>query len=399
MWLSKRAQSIKPSPTLAIEAKAKALRAGGVDVVSFGAGEPDFDTPDNIKESACKAIAEGFTKYCPVSGTPDLKQAITDKLRKDSGLDYSHDEIIVSCGAKHSLYNLFQAVFDKGDEVIVPAPYWVSYPDMAMLAGAKVKVVKTKEKDGFKLTVEGLERAAGRKTKAVVINSPSNPTGSAYTFEELRAIAGVCVKKNILIISDEIYEKLVYDGFRFASIAQASPEAKNITVIVNGVSKSHSMTGWRIGYAAGPKEIIRAMTNIQSQSTSNPTSIALKAAAEALKGPQDSLEKMRKEFENRRNYIVERLNGIKGVSCFKPQGAFYVFPNVKKLLGRTYGGVPVRSSAELAGFLLDKARIAVVPGEPFGAPGYLRLSYATSHENISKGLDRLEEALTENRSS
>ena len=393
MLLSGRVQKIKPSPTLAIEAKAKALKARGVDIISFGAGEPDCDTPDNIKDAARKAIDAGFTKYCPVTGTPDLKAAIIEKFKTDNGLVYTPEEIIVSCGAKHSLYNLFQAVLDKGDELIVPAPYWVSYPDMALLADAKVRIVTTKERDGFKMTPAQLSKAIRKKTKAVVINSPSNPTGSAYTTEELRALAAICIERNILIIADDIYEKLVYDGFSATTIAATIPEAKNITVIVNGVSKAYAMTGWRIGYAAGPKEIIAAMGNIQSQSTSNPTSISLKAAAEALSGSQDSVKTMCGEFAQRRDYIVERLNKIKGVRCFKPQGAFYVFPNVKKLLGKTYGGILINTSAELAAYLLDTAQIATVPGEPFGAPGYLRLSYATSLANIKTGLDRLEQAL------
>ncbi len=393
MWLSQRAQNIKPSPTLAIDSKAKALKAQGVNVINFGAGEPDFDTPANIKEAAQKAISEGFTKYCPVGGTPDLKQAIIEKFKEDNNLDYTPEEIIVSCGAKHSLYNLFQAILEKGDEVLIPAPYWVSYPDMAGLAGAKSKFIKTKESSGFKITPEQLKKAVGKKTKALIINSPSNPTGSAYTKEELKAVGEICVENKILIISDEIYEKLIYENFKTSSIASTSPEIKALTIVVNGVSKSYAMTGWRIGYTAGPKEIISAMTNIQSQSTSNATSIALKAAVEALKGPQDSVEKMRQEFEKRRNYIVDRLNGIKGIRCFKPQGAFYVFPNIKKLLRKSYGGKQVNTDSELAEYLLEKAKIAVVPGEPFGAPGYIRLSYATSMGNIEQGLNRLEEAV------
>ncbi|MCX5782637.1 MAG: pyridoxal phosphate-dependent aminotransferase [Elusimicrobia bacterium] len=393
MWLSQRAQNIKPSPTLAIDSKAKALKAQGVNVINFGAGEPDFDTPANIKEAAQKAISEGFTKYCPVGGTPDLKQAIIDKFKKDNNLDYTPEEIIVSCGAKHSLYNLFQSILEKGNEVLIPAPYWVSYPDMVALAGAKSKFIKTKESSGFKISPEQLKKAIGKKTKALIINSPSNPTGGAYTKEELKAIGEICVENKILVISDEIYEKLIYNNFQTSSIASVSPEIKALTIVVNGVSKSYAMTGWRIGYTAGQKEIISAMTNIQSQSTSNPTSIALKATVEALKGPQDSVEKMRQEFEKRRNYIVDRLNSIKGIKCFKPQGAFYVFPNIKKLLGKSYGGKQVNTDSELAEYLLENAKIAVVPGEPFGTPGYIRLSYATSMENIEQGLNRFEEAI------
>lgn len=393
MLLSKRAQNIKPSPTLAIDSKAKALKAQGIDIISFGAGEPDFDTPSNIKDAAINAINAGFTKYCPVPGTPELKQAVIEKFKNENNLIYKPEEIIISCGAKHSLYNLFQAILNPGDQVVISAPYWVSYPDMAALAGAKSKVIKTKESNGFKMTSEQLKKSITKKTKAIIINSPSNPTGSCYTADELKEIAAICIENKILMISDEIYEKLVYDNFIFASIASSFPEAKDFSIVVNGVSKSHAMTGWRIGYSAGPKQIIDAMTNIQSQSTSNPTSISLKAATEALKGSQESVETMRKEFEKRRNYIVERLNSIKGVSCFKPQGAFYVFPNIKKLLNKMYDNKEISNCTDFAGYLLEKAKIAVVPGNAFGAPGYIRLSYATSLENIQKGLDRFEEAV------
>ncbi|HBU69763.1 MAG TPA: aspartate aminotransferase [Elusimicrobia bacterium] len=393
MFLSQRVQAVKPSATLAIEAKAQSLKAQGIDIVSFGAGEPDFDTPANIKDAAIKAINSGFTKYCPVTGTPDLKQAIINKFKAENSLEYTPEEIIVSCGAKHSLYNLFQAIFNPGDELLIPAPYWVSYPDMAILAGAVPKFIATSQESGFKVKPEQIEKAVSKQTKAIVINSPSNPTGGAYSLEELKAIAEVCVKHKILIISDEIYEKLIFDNFKFASIASVSPEAKALTVVVNGVSKAFAMTGWRIGYAAGPKEIIAAMGKIQSQSTSNPTSISLKASTEALNGPKEDIEKMRVEFEKRRNYIVDRLNKIPGVSCLKPQGAFYVFPNVSGLFGKSVSGQKINSSLELAQVLLEKAKIAVVPGEPFGAPGFIRLSYATSIENIKKGLDRFEEAV------
>jgi len=393
MYLSKRVQNVQPSATLAIEAKAQSLKAQGIDIISFGAGEPDFDTPANIKEAAKSAIDSGFTKYCPVTGTPDLKSAIIHKFRIENNLEYKPEEIIVSCGAKHSLYNLFQAVFNEGDELIIPAPYWVSYPDMAMLAGAKPVIVQTTEAAGFKMTADMLEKAITPKTRALVINSPSNPTGCTYTVEELSAIAAVCVRHKILIISDEIYEKLVYDDFTFGSIAATSKEAKELCIVVNGVSKAYAMTGWRIGYAAGNSEIIAAMGKIQSQSTSNPTSIAMKAAVEALNGPQGAVERMRAEFESRRDFIVKRLNEIPGISCFLPEGAFYVFPNIKGLLGKVYDGVKINTSMEFAAYLLEKAKIAVVPGEPFGAQGFLRLSYATSLTNIAKGLDRLANAI------
>lgn len=393
MYLSKRVRAIKPSPTLAIDAKAKALRQQGIDIISFGTGEPDFDTPDNIKEAAVSAIKSGYTKYCPVSGSPEIKKAVIDKFKRDNGLDYEPAEIIVSCGAKHSLYNIFQTIIDDGDEVIIAAPYWVSYTDMVILAGGKPVIVNTDDKNGFKMTPGALEKAITSKTKAVILNSPSNPTGSMYGFDELKAIAAVCLKHNILIISDEIYEKLVFCGAKFLSIASVSPEAKALTIVVNGVSKAFSMTGWRIGYAAGNKDIISAMAKIQSQSTSNPASISLKAAVEALNGKQDAVEMMRAEFEKRRNYIIERLNNMEGISCFKPDGAFYVFPNVSKLMGKTFAGKRINNDMEFADYLLEKAKIAVVPGLCFGAEGYMRLSYATSVEMIEEGMNRLQEAI------
>jgi aspartate aminotransferase len=393
MFLSHRARSIKPSPTLAIDAKAKALKAQGVDVIGFGVGEPDFDTPRNIKDAAVKAIESGFTKYCPVGGTDDLKDAIIEKLKTDNGLSYERGEVIVSCGAKHSLYNIAMAALDKGDEVIIPAPYWVSYPDIVSLADATPVIVDTSEKNGFKMTPEEFRDAVTPRTKAVIINSPSNPTGSSYSRKELEGIAEIAVKNRILIISDDIYEKLVYDGFQFASIASLGKEVKDITVVVNGVSKAYAMTGWRIGYAAGPKEIITAMTNIQSQSTSNPTSIAMKASTEALRGPQDAVESMVREFDRRRVYMVERLNSINGISCLRPNGAFYAFPNITGLLGKSFNGKIINDSSDLAKFLLDEVKVALVPGSAFGAEGYLRLSYATSMENIKEGIDRIEKAV------
>ena len=393
MYLSKRVQAIKPSPTLAIDAKAKALQQQGVDVISFGTGEPDFDTPNNIKEAAIKAINAGFTKYCAVPGTPEIKNAVINKLKKDNGLDYTQDEIIVSCGAKHSIYNLFMAIFNDGDEVIIPAPYWVSYPDMAILAGAVPVIINTDDKNNFKIDPDEVKKAITPKTKAIVLNSPSNPTGVTYSCDELKEIVKVCVENKILIISDEIYEHLVYDNFKFCSTASVLPEAKACTIVVNGVSKTYAMTGWRIGYAAGPKDIISAMTKIQSQSTSNPTSISIKAAVEALNGPQGEVEKMRVEFEKRRDYILERLNKMEGVSCIKPNGAFYVFPNFSKIIGKTLGGKVIKNDMYLADYLLEKAKIAVVPGSAFGAEGCIRLSYATSIKLIEEGMNRLEEAL------
>lgn len=393
MFLSKRVQAIQPSPTLAIDAKAKKLKEQGIDVISFGTGEPDFDTPKNIKDFAIDSINKGFTKYCPVAGTLDLKKAIINKFKTENNLEYTPEEIIVSCGAKHSLYNIFQAVFNEGDEVIIPAPYWVSYPDMAILAGAKPVIIKTEDKNSFKITPDAIARVVTDKTKALILNSPSNPTGGTYSCEELKEIAKVCVEYKLLIISDEIYEKLVYDNFKFCSIAEIYPEAKAQTLVVNGVSKAFAMTGWRIGYTAGPKEIISAMTKIQSQSTSNPTSISLKASTEALNGPKESLEVMRIEFEKRRNYIVERLNKIKGIHCLLPSGAFYAFPNISNLLGKKYNGKLINTDMDLADYLLEHAKVAVVPGTAFGAPGYIRFSYATSMKNIQEGLNRIEAAL------
>jgi len=391
--LSNRARGLKPSPTLAINAKAKSMQAQGIHVISFGAGEPDFDTPENIKQAAKKALDEGFTKYTPVGGIDELKDAIINKFKKDNQLTYKRSEILVSCGGKHSFYNLAQAIFDQGDEVIVPAPYWVSYPPMVALANATPVIVETTEKNEFKITSEELKKAITPKTKALIINSPSNPTGSAYAKKELEKIAEIAISNNFFVISDEIYEKIVYDGFEFTSIASLSDEIKKKTIIVHGVAKTYAMTGWRIGYTAGSEEIISAMNNIQSQSTSNPTSIAQKASVEALIGPQDEVVKMVSAFAQRRNYIVDRLNKIPGVSCYKPVGAFYVFPNFSSYYGKSYRGKKISNSTNLADFFLDVAKVAVVPGVEFGADPFERLSFATSMENIREGLDRIEEAL------
>ena len=391
--LSNRAKSLKPSPTLAINAKAKSMQAQGIRVISFGAGEPDFDTPENIKQAAKKALDEGFTKYTPVGGIDELKDAIIKKFQRDSSLSYKRAEILVSCGGKHSFYNLAQAIFDQGDEVIIPAPYWVSYPPMVSLAGGSPVIVNTTEKNEFKLTPEALKKAITPKTKALIINSPSNPTGSSYTKKELEKIAEIALSKNIFVISDEIYEKIVYDGFQFTSIATVSEEMKKRTIIVHGVAKTYSMTGWRIGYTAGSEEIIAAMNNIQSQSTSNPTSISQKASVEALIGPQGEVEKMVSAFAQRRNYIVDRLNKMPGVSCYKPLGAFYVFPNFSSYYGKAYQGKKIDNSTHLADYFLDVAKVAVVPGVEFGADPFERLSFATSMENIKEGLNRVEEAL------
>jgi aspartate aminotransferase len=392
MGISKRAAAIKPSPTLATAAKAKAMKAQGIDVVDFGVGEPDFDTPENVKEAAKKAIQSGFTKYTPASGTDELKEAVIEKFKKDNGLVYEKSQVLISCGAKHSLYNIAEALFDPGDEVIIPSPYWVSYPDQVILNDATPVIVETTEEEGFKLSAKKLEKAVTRKTKAVVLNSPSNPTGLAYDRKTIEEIAAVAVKHKLYVISDEIYEKLIYDGFRHFSIASLGPEIKDLAIVVNGVSKSHAMTGWRIGYAAGPKDVITAMANIQSQSTSNPTSISQKAAVEALRGPQDFTQTMNIEFDRRRKYMVERLNRIQGMSCLMPVGAFYAFPRVSPLFGKSVNGKRIRSSSDLAAYLLEEAKVALVSGDAFGADAYIRLSYATSLETIVKGLDRIEQA-------
>lgn len=393
MTLAKRVSKLKPSPTLAIDAKAKAMIAQGIDVVNFGVGEPDFDTPDNVKEAAVRAINNGFTKYTAVGGIDELKEAIIKKLSDDNNLSYSKNQIIVSCGAKHSLYNIAQVLFDRGDEVIIPAPYWVSYPDQIILNDAKPVILNTKEENGFMLSAKELKKKITKKTKAIILNSPSNPTGSAYDKNIVEEIAEIAVKKKIFIISDEIYEKIIYDGFKHVSIASLNEKIKNLTILVNGLSKSHSMTGWRIGYAAGPDDIISAMNKVQSQSTSNPTSISQKAAVEALKGPQDFTAKMLDEFDKRRRYIVERLNKIKGVTCAMPKGAFYAFPNVSNLYGKRCNGKKIKGSSDLANYFLDKAQAAVVAGDAFGADDYIRFSYATSMDNIKKGIDRIEGAI------
>jgi aspartate aminotransferase len=392
--IAKRAQSIKPSPTLATAAKAKSMKAQGIDVVDFGVGEPDFDTPENVKQAGIKAIQSGFTKYTPAGGTDELKEAVIEKFKKDNGLSYEKAQVLISCGAKHSLYNIAEALFDPGDEVIIPSPYWVSYPDQVLLNDATPVIVGTTEAEGFKLSARKLEKAITKKTKALVLNSPSNPTGLAYDKKTLDEIAAIAVKHGIYVISDEIYEKLLYDGFTHFSIASFNREIKDLTIVVNGVSKSHAMTGWRIGYAAGPKDVITAMANIQSQSTSNPCSISQKAALEALRGPQDFIKTMNVEFDKRRKYMVERLNSIPGISCLMPVGAFYAFPNVAKLYGKSIQGKIVKNSSDLAAYLLEEAKVALVSGDAFGADPYIRLSYATSMENIQKGLDRIEKAMS-----
>lgn len=394
MRLSSRVAKINPSETLAITAKANALRAQGRDVIGFGAGEPDFDTPDNIKNAAIKAIENGFTKYTPVGGIDELKDAIIDKLKRDNNLEYKRSQIVVSCGAKHTLYNLAQVLFDPGDEVIIPAPYWVSYPDIVVLAGGRPVIVNTQEKDGFKMKPGQLKAAITKNTRAVIINSPSNPTGAAYSPQELTDIAAVLMDKDILIISDDIYEKIFYAKFPFINIASCEPKLKDRVIVVNGVSKAYAMTGWRIGYAAGPEDIVAAINKIQSQNTSNPTSISQKAAVEAFRGDQSVVDKMVVEFQKRKDFIVDALNDIPGVKCFSPEGAFYVFPNVSKIYGRSYKGKKITSSPELIDYLLDEANVAAVPGAAFGNDDHIRLSYATSLKNIEEGIKRIKNAIS-----
>lgn len=393
--ISQRAMKIKPSPTLAMDAKAKEMASKGIDIVNFGVGEPDYDTPQYIKDAAIKALKEGFTKYTPVGGIVELKDAIIKKFDIDNNLKYTRENILVSCGAKHSLYNIAQALYNPGDEVLIPSPYWVSYPDQVLLNDALPVFIETREEDNFMLNPDALESKITKRTRSLILNSPSNPTGLTYDKKTLEVIAGIAIKHNIYIISDEIYEKLVYDGVEHISIASFSAEIKDRVIVVNGLSKSHAMTGWRIGFAAGPKDIIQAMTNIQSQSTSNPTSIAQKAALAALTGSDDFITTMRQEFDKRRIFVVDRLNSIEGISCLKPNGAFYAFPNISKLYGRkTPVGKVINSSMEFAIYLLESAKVALVHGGAFGSDAHIRISYATSMETIKKGLDRIEEAVS-----
>jgi aspartate aminotransferase len=390
--LAERTLLIKPSVTLAIAAKAGKLRSEGIDVINFSAGEPDFDTPDRIKAAAIEALKRGMTKYTDVRGIEPLRQAIAQKYLSDYGLRYQISEVLVSCGAKHSLYNLFQAVVNPGDEVLVPAPYWVSYADMALLAGGVPKTIQTNEATGFRIGPQQLANALSPRTRVFVLNTPSNPTGASYEKTELIAIAQVLEKHNCLIITDDIYEKIIYDGFAIENLVALAPSMRDRIVIVNGVSKSYAMTGWRIGYALGPADIIDAAAKIQSQSTSNPTSIAQAAALEALLGPQEDVAKMVGEFEKRRNVVVERLNTIRGVQCLKPHGAFYVFPSIAAFIGKSINGKKLASPCDIADYLLEEAKVAVVPGEDFGSNAHIRLSYATSLENIEEGCRRMRDA-------
>jgi aspartate aminotransferase len=394
-FLAKRVQGTAPSPTLAITARAKKMKAEGIDVLSFGAGEPDFDTPRSIKEAGVAAINNGFTKYTPASGTEELKKAVVEKFARDNALEYDPSEVIITCGAKHALFNLALTLFEEGDEVLVPAPYWVSYPEQIKLAGATPVVVPTREAFRFTITMAVLGKKITPKTKAIILNSPSNPTGTVYEKESLIDLAKFIIDNNLLVISDECYERLLYDGKKHISIASLGRDIRQRTIVVNAVSKTYSMTGWRIGYAAGPRDIIQSMANLQSQSTSNPSSISQKAAVEALSGDQGEVEHMVAEFDKRRKYIVERLNAIPRVSCQTPSGAFYVFANFSKLYKLQTNGQVILSSTDMATYLLDEAKVAVIPGIAFGCDDYIRLSYACSMENIEKGLDRIETALAQ----
>lgn len=390
MILSRKAQQIEPSITLAITAKAKKMKAEGIDVIGFGAGEPDFNTPEYIQEAAIKAIKEGHTKYTPAAGIMELKEAIVEKFDKDNGLKYKTSQIIISTGAKQSLANVFAATLNPGDEVIIPVPYWVSYPELVKLADGVPIFVETKEDNGFKYTVENLEKAVTDKTKMILINSPNNPTGTVYNKEELQAIADFAKEKDILILSDEIYEKLIYGDTKHVSIASLSEDAYKRTIVINGVSKAYSMTGWRIGYAAATEEMVKIMSNIQSHTTSNPNSIAQYASVAALKGDSSSMESMVAEFKNRRDYMVNKINTIDGLSCITPEGAFYVMINISKIFGKKSNDVEIKDSLSFSGELLDKEKVAVIPGIGFGVDDYVRLSYATSMNNIKNGLNRIE---------
>ena len=393
MNLSKKAGNISPSITLAITAKANELKAQGVDVVSFGAGEPDFNTPENIMNEAIKAMKDGKTKYTPAGGILDLKKTICNKFKNDNDLDYVPEQIIISTGAKQCLANTFMAVLNPGDEVLIPVPYWVSYPELVKLADGVPVFVETSKENNYKYTVEDLEKAVSNKKKAVLLNSPNNPTGTIYHKDELVKIAEFAKKHDLLIISDEIYEKLIYDGEKHISIASLSKDAYERTIVINGVSKTYAMTGWRLGYAAASKEIIKLMTSLQSHMTSNTNTIAQYAAIEALNGPVEELNKMVKEFEKRRNFMIDRLNEIEGVSIIRPSGAFYIMVNVESYFNTSFKGEKIENSLDFAKVLLDEEKVAVIPGAGFGLDQYIRLSYATSMDVIEKGIDRIAEFL------
>jgi len=390
--LAERMKTLAPSPTLAMQARARAMRAQGIDVISFGAGEPDFDTPRRIKEAAIRALEGGQTKYTEVGGIPELRAAVCQKLKRDNGLDYAPDEVTVSCGAKHTLFNIAMALLNPGDEVLIPSPFWVSYPEQVRLLGAIPVAVPTAEATGFDLDPSLVRKAVTARTRMIIVDSPGNPTGAVFSRPALAAVAEVAIERDLWVVSDECYEVLTYEG-RHVSIASLSPEIKARTIVVNTCSKAYAMTGWRIGYAAGPKALIKAMTDVQSQVTSNPTSVAQWAAAEALAGPQDEVAKMAGEFDRRRRVIVEALNEIPGVRCVMPRGAFYAFPNVSGLFGKRARSGVLRSSTDVCAFLLDEARIATVAGVDFGSDDHIRLSYATGLDTIKEGLARMATAV------
>jgi len=394
MKLAKRILAVKPSPTMAVAARAKQLKAAGVNIISLGLGEPDFPSPEVAENAGIEAIRSGETKYTPAAGTDELKEAIIHKLSCDHQLEYRKSEIIASCGAKHSLYNIAQVLFEAGDEVIIPAPYWVSYPDQILLSGATPVIVPTQEENHFLMTPEQLKSAITPRTKGVLFNSPSNPTGAVYTKKDYEAFSDLLLSKDLWVISDEIYEKFLYDNALHRSIASLGPELKKRTILVNGVSKSFSMTGWRIGYAAGPEAVIKAMTTLQSQSTSNPSSISQKAAAAALLEGEAFVKEMLKAFTKRREVMLKKLNQIEGFRCRPPAGSFYLFPNVQALKGKTFRGDKMKSSSDLASFLLEEGGVTTVPGEAFGMEGYLRLSFAASEETILSGLEKIEAAVS-----
>lgn len=393
MNYSKKAMNITPSITLAITAKAKELKGAGVDVVSFGAGEPDFNTPKNIMDAAIKSMEEGKTKYTPTSGIIELREAICKKLKEDNNLSYNSNQIIVSTGAKQCLADAFMAILNPGDEVIVPIPYWVSYPELIKLADGVPVFVEGKEENDYKYTLESLNKVVNDNTKAIIINSPNNPTGTVYSIDELKEIAEFAKKHDLIIISDEIYEKLIYDGKKHVSVASLSEDAYNRTIVINGFSKSYAMTGWRLGYAAGNAEVIKLMTSVQSHVTSNTNSIAQYAGVEALNGPKDEIEKMVKKFEERRNLMIDRIKSITGLSIIIPEGAFYVMINLENYLGKSINENVINNSVDFSRELLEHEKVAVIPGSAFGLDKYIRLSYATSEELILKGLDRIERFL------
>lgn len=393
MKLSQFTRQLKPSETLAISTQAKTLRAQGRDIIDFGLGEPDFATPDNIIRAAEHAMAEGFTKYMPPAGFPALRQAIAGKLQRENGLDYAPENIIVSCGAKHALYNVVMVLVDQGDEIIVPGPYWVTYPTQVLLAGGTPVIIPTTAADDFKITGEVLRRYLTPRTRGIILNSPCNPTGAVYTPEELEDLARVLLDTDLFIITDEIYEHIIFDGIEQISIATLHPALKERSVIVNGFSKAYAMTGWRLGYCAGPRAVMEMCDRLQSQTTSNATAFVQVAGIEALHGPQDSVRAMAQAFEQRRNFVVARLNAIDGITCNMPHGAFYTFPQIDGLFGRRANGQPLTTSAEVVGYLLDVAGVALVPGDAFGDDRYMRLSYASSLAELEAGLARVDQAV------